>query len=728
MKSVTDLSPRFTVRQIFASPAEEITNTSLVHTLPENLSGSKEMEELVKEVEEKTFLKLLCSVRFKSLIVIGSLLLMLFFVYMVVMLGVFPHSFVQIEQQEAQQGMARIMSALYDECVYMRNLLANNAGTQFSVDFLLEPGGPNPVTFEEDNYPFPNILGMDINYVGYYFLNGTIIFNASWNLNTQTRITYPPQLVTLIPGVTPIAMNVSDPNYFAAGFLISEGNVVMVVASPIYNGSDTTYGITVFAKNLDLTYVQSLATKCQLCVTFFPYNATDTSSPVTIEYGPLVNPLKPTIMSTNNGNWPIDMNSPVIIFDGKLSENRECWSGQQTAPGNISVGARVMNIVPIQDMFGQTTILVRLDMLRTTVLDGITAIVIAVLLLAFILFCVIVGVLLFIELFILRKVAKLQKEVTKITIDQDMRMRVMKNESADELGTLTRCINMLLDSIELSAINKKSVLNRMGINEQRSRAIMDGFADFIICCTIDGVIQMANSSFLECFSLHKSDVEGKLSLLSMLRGITFDDLQTLSESKEYLPSVDGFLEGSKKMIPVTILASEIRIDVSEQVVKAYVIVARNNTEQKSLMQRLEEQRKKTESLRIAEDFQIMLRKFIEKERFFEYCKDRKEGCIITFLTDVQQYRAEHDINSRIRMQKEIMEKYLTPDSNNYLTIETKLVEKEYEIIKKGYAQVDLFMALETAVRKHAITLYSSFIKQYAVSPRESNDTPLLHSQ
>jgi PAS domain S-box-containing protein len=527
----------------------------------------------VKEDKRSAFYRQICSIRVKTLLVIGSLLTVLCIAFVAVLLGVFPNSFVQIEKKQAQQGMSRVMRSLYDQSKSVKNLLANNAGTQFSVDLMVSDP-PDVDSFVNDNFPFANLMGMGMNYVAYYNLDGSMLFYTAWDLDTQQPLDYPTQLLQLIPGVTPLALNYTDPSYYASGVISFDGKLIMAVGSPIYNGSDTTYGYCIFAKILTPEVVNEMASSTQLCLTLINYNTSQPQSPVYNTYGSYLQALSPTVPHTQDGDWIVDQNSPVIVFDGNFLTDRECWSGQQSASGNVTTGNRVMNFVAVTDAFGNQAMVVRLDMVRATVAEGITAIVIAVVVLAFLLFLLIVCVLLFMEFFVLRKVVTLQHEITNITagLEKDLRLRITQNSGKDELAQLTRFINSMLSSLENRNAYMKAILNRMGVQEQQSRATTNSIQDFVISCSMGGYIQTVNSSFLETLGYEASDVEGKMQITAVLR-VSLDEIEQLGYDDSYPPIfIDTHILNVKgEQIPVTLLVTTVKMWISDEVAEGKLL-------------------------------------------------------------------------------------------------------------------------------------------------------------
>ncbi len=535
--------------------SKKILNKELQNSIEEKLKSLN----LDTSEKDSRCLHFLCSIRVKTLLVVGALLLMLAFIFLVVLLGVFPNSFVQIEQTQTRQAMSRVMRSMYDQTKALKNLLSNNAGTQFSVDFVLSPE-PDSATFIDDNYPFVNHVGLGCNHVAYYFPNGTKIFSTGWDLVTGETIPYPPVLETITPGVTPIAMNFTDADYFEAGILSYNNQVMIVVGSPIFDIDGATYGYCIFARILTPSVVQKMAFNTQLCITVVNYNTT-TSKSETAQYGSAVKNLRATVPLSHEGTWSVDQTIPVTPFDGSFLTNRQCWVGSQDAPGNVTTPNRVMTIVPVVDIYGSQVMIMRLDMTRSALSVGLTAILINILVLAFLLVTIIIIILVFMELFLLRRVTRLSREIRNATegLGQDLDVRINGGRGKDELSLLTRIINELLYSLQVKNSHTKSFLQKIAYQEQRSRATTNSILDFVISTDDNGSILTINNSVNEYLGYDSTELERKN--INTILQCTWEDILDLCKDSDTFPppSFESTLvHKNQQKIPVTVLASYIR--------------------------------------------------------------------------------------------------------------------------------------------------------------------------
>jgi len=319
-------------------------------------------------------------------------------------------------------------------------------------------------------------------------------------------------------------------------------------------------------------------------------------------------------------------------------------------------------------------------------------------------------IIIFVERAVLYPVVKLTENVQDITTSGDVGLRVGNGKalSRDELGTMARCINLMLESLDAAQEQIKHVLERTGIQEQRSRAIMNAIPDFVICILSNGIINHTNVAFLERFQYVKNQVDDTLHINKVIADMTVDQLLELSKSGKYQ---DGFLlTRYKDKIPVTISVSEITLFIKEEPTKAYVVIAKNNTEKNSLLEKLDNEKKRMQAFKQNAEFDEMMRTPDRRNAFKNFCAKEASSENINFLEAVEEYKAMKNVTDRIKKQQDIIDTFLVNGSQQ-VNLSATVMEREVSSIRKGYAQLDLFDTLDGVVRNMIIVdTFQRFLK------------------
>jgi hypothetical protein len=157
-----------------------------------------------------------------------------------------------------------------------------------------------------------------------------------------------------------------------------------------------------------------------------------------------------------------------------------------------------------------------------------------------------------------------------------------------------------------------------------------------------------------------------------------------------------------------------------------VIIARNNTEKKSLLDKLNAEMRSVEALERKDEFDIMMRSYEKQVKFIEFCQKNNQAGNMLFLVDVIAYKRESDIQKRVNLQSEIIDKYMTKESPYYLTIKANIIDRELNKRKDGYAPLDAFKYAEEAVRKQLMNgPYRVYFKETHQATEKSETTAII---
>jgi hypothetical protein len=335
--------------------------------------------------------------------------------------------------------------------------------------------------FIADNFGIETMRPMPLNFAAYYYLDGSMLFYRSFDYSeaVEKAIPLPDEFINVRADLIQKFNNIS---FQYTGYINYNGTLVLVAGSPIMLTDLTgdSWGFVLYGKFQDTTVIQDLASRAQLCVTFGKTSGVGVDPYIVNNYGKYVNQMKITNTDISDPNWITDPNSLVSELDIGFLGPRQCWSLEQSGlPGNTSFEDRVQTFAIINDWNGNPSIFFRIDIGRSVLSLGITAMIIALAVLLITLVIIAIVIIIFVERAVLYPVVKLTENVQEITTSGDVGLRVGTGKalSRDELGTMARCINLMLESLDAAQEQIKHVLERTGLQEQRARVSRNLFSN-----------------------------------------------------------------------------------------------------------------------------------------------------------------------------------------------------------------------------------------------------------
>jgi PAS domain S-box-containing protein len=471
------------------------------------------------------------------------------------------------------------------------------------------------------------------NSVIYYNLAGEIVCSKTFDLDqyTANTIPIPSALEYLSPTSHPLILGTNDTTKRTGGYINVNGSLLVVTCVPVQDSSftGTTQGLVLWGFFQSNFYTQNLAAREQLCVTFHALNANATGSTDDIlynRYKSLIANNKPIAFSVETPFW--NNTNPIqfeMLPEPMFLTNRQCWDSNAVNASGIT---RMSAFGYVLDIFGVPATIIRADIdlnillslehltmgLSMGLVAAITLIAIAVMIL-------------FVEFAVLSPMLRLTYTVKQISDSGDVHRRLTE-QGKDELGRLAQNFNYMLlsldDSQQLLAEEHNKLhdlVQRTSIEEQFSRSMMNSINDFLLVVLTDGMINQTNTSFLEKFQYAQTDVNGRLSIDKIIQNGTIGELIELCN--KVANSEFNMLGKFQEIIPVLVTVNEIDMFVKDQRVKAYVVVARNISEKKSMMDNLARDRKKMADLERDLEFNSVWRDPIKKKGLDRYCTKMK---------------------------------------------------------------------------------------------------------
>lgn len=242
-------------------------------------------------------------------------------------------------------------------------------------------------------------------------------------------------------------------------------------------------------------------------------------------------------------------------------------------------------------------------------------------------------ILIFVEVFVLRIVLNLSTHVQSIAKSNNFNARIPRS-GYDEISGMTGHINNMLRALDLSQQKIKDhnyklqqLLQRAGIEEQKSRSIMNSIPDFIVTVSQkEGSILSANTAFQHAFKMtaqELSDNHTTVSFKQLLPSMAhaqemLAEFEHLSQTQSHL-SVDLHTKFDIA-IPVLLSTSKSKLYMDQvKDVDVFVVVCRNMSEQKQMAHNFEVQQQEIALLQRQVEFDNMLRTPTLRTAFREYC-------------------------------------------------------------------------------------------------------------
>lgn len=401
-----------------------------------------------------------------------------------------------------------------------------------------------------------------------------------------------------------------------------------------------------------------------------------------------------------------------------MLQNRECWQVAQGKGNTTSNEERISAYQVLQDIESQKSILIRIDTSRNINNLAYTSFAIATGSVGGATLITAIVILLFVEWFVLRSVLFLSNKVLEIATENDVTKRIPQR-GYDELANMTSCINTMLQTIDKSqqkiGEQNKSLqvlLQKTGIEEQKSRTIMNAVPDFLLTVNkTGGYIIASNNSFQHMFKFSPQEVsDTKIPFVSLFSKEstygTYTDPEMMSELN-HVSTTQGTVQvdmstrlGVTIPIQMTCTKSKICTDDGAEV-EVFVVLCRNMSEQKLYQASFVEQSKHIETLQRTLEFENMLKNESVREEFKTYCKKEMSIENMLFIEAVEAYKLLKT-HERSEKASDIVKQFLSETSATQLNISKTVKDTEMFTIQHAYGQLDLFDGLEQAVRMNMI--------------------------
>jgi adenylate cyclase len=403
--------------------------------------------------KETTDTSKICSIRAKAAIILFTILIFMFASFSIVILATFPKSFSELETSMAKDSTKRLTRVIADDFDNMFHVLIQYSkwdDTLFVMDDITTYGN-DPSYYEEylyDNFGDSFMSTIGLNLAAFYYDNGTIAFGRGIG---DTPI--PEQLLQL-NATDSLMMHNEDPTIKRGGLMEIDGQILMLVSGPIqltqYDLDSRTNGAAIFGRYISPKNILNYAVSTRICVQLLLFS--NISDPYTKEIHNWASSAHPIGIDVSESTWKY--NAPFSIkplTSKQMYESRQCWG---TLPSTTIDSPRIAAYAVLPDLWGDKVSLLITDIDRQIHKLEVSSLVVCFVMLLVLAVSVLVIVALFIECGVLRPVFALVRTVKYIAMENDISVR-MSTKSRDELGTMARGINVMLDSLEKALLELK---------------------------------------------------------------------------------------------------------------------------------------------------------------------------------------------------------------------------------------------------------------------------------
>ncbi|KAL9646184.1 hypothetical protein ABK040_008057 [Willaertia magna] len=287
------------------------------------------------------------------------------------------------------------------------------------------------------------------------------------------------------------------------------------------------------------------------------------------------------------------------------------------------------------------------------------------------------------------------------------------------------------------------LLERVSIEEQRTRKIVNSINDILITVKQNGNIAHCNTSFYKLFHFNESDMLKGIVTISkvipsleedlnnLFKDVTNKILQSKQQNSSLKKEIDTVITyPSKHVIAFSKHGKEIPVLINFNFCTLYVndlfklpkgsrkrisfeTISKTKMFEKelvcivtlhvdaSILQSMQQQQHNQQvdegnsSERM--EFYEMFSNLQKRKEFKEFCIKERNEENVCFLEDIELYKSLTNTNERVTMQNEVFDKYLGQDSIKQLNVSKEVFETQLIKIAKGLGELELFDELEKAV-------------------------------
>lgn len=370
------------------------------------------------------------TLRKKTLLIIGgtfyALIILLFFISRDVILD----SFVELEEQNVRQNVARALNTLSSELSYLDTTVADWAARDDTYAFIEDANNE----YIKSNLPDETFVGLSLNLIMFIDSSGRTVFSKALDLRTEEEVDIPKDLQRhFSPGSTLLIH--SDKDRGTSGIILVNRIPMLVVSRPVLTSEEKgpIRGTVIMGRYLDSTGITLLARRAGLSLSI--HSITSLQMPADFQT------MRASLLKGN------------LILVRPLNEQS------------------VAGYALLRDIYYQPALILRVDTPRDIYEQGqavIAYVIISIVVIGFVFGLVTI---LLLERQVLSRLAYLSKKVSSIGLSGDLSARISM-EGTDELSNVAGTINGMLAALQQSEAELRE-------SEERYRMLAENATDII---------------------------------------------------------------------------------------------------------------------------------------------------------------------------------------------------------------------------------------------------------
>lgn len=512
------------------------------------------------------------TLRKKTLLIIGgtfyALIILLFFISRDVILD----SFVELEEQNVRQNVARALNTLSSELSYLDTTVADWAARDDTYAFIEDANNE----YIKSNLPDETFVGLSLNLIMFIDSSGRTVFSKALDLRTEEEVDIPKDLQRhFSPGSTLLIH--SDKDRGTSGIILVNRIPMLVVSRPVLTSEEKgpIRGTVIMGRYLDSTGITLLARRAGLSLSI--HSITSLQMPADFQT------MRASLLKGN------------LILVRPLNEQS------------------VAGYALLRDIYYQPALILRVDTPRDIYEQGqavIAYVIISIVVIGFVFGLVTI---LLLERQVLSRLAYLSKKVSSIGMSGDLSARISM-EGTDELSNVAGTINGMLAALQQSEAELRE-------SEERYRMLAENATDIIwttdtnmqftyISPSVEPLLgftveELMNKAMPEVFTSESSGI----ALNSLQEELTRENLGQKSTLKVWTYELDLNRKDSS-LVPVEVKFTFLHEPEGKPF--GILAMARDVTDRKQAEQRLQELYREEKNLR--QELQEEINKRVEFTR------------------------------------------------------------------------------------------------------------------
>lgn len=401
------------------------------------------------------------SLRIKTLLSVGFILLILIVVISAVAITVMSNSATKIENLQVQTNVERIVEAITITRDNIKTKLADWSVWDDAYVFVVDH---NP-KFIQSNLIADVFKNLQINSIIFIDTKGTVVYGKTVDLATGAESSPSADFIARIQPIREKLLKDLTLTDITGVVQFTQGPMFLS-AQPILksNNAGPATGVVIFAKNIDASYAKYVSDITKTTLTIHPLNA-----PIPPEHDK-------AMLARLLGGGPTES---VVLNDKTVA-------GYTVVKDIDNNNALLLDVTIKRDFYTQV-----IQSLWHLLTYFVGAIVVALILILFI-----------IEALVMSPLIQIRKEVGKMSGSGDLSKRLTELKSHDELSGLSKDLNKMLQSMEYTQ-------RLLSSEREKSQVYIDVINYVIVVISTDETVMLLNKKGCELLEVTEAEAVGK---------------------------------------------------------------------------------------------------------------------------------------------------------------------------------------------------------------------------